>query len=144
MTRSPDVSGTGRFTPRIVYLGLAGLTIVLGLLVHRGVIPFGASATDVLGDALWAAMMVWWISAVVPGAPLLARGGVALGICVAVELSQVMHTPALDAARQTTLGRLVLGSGFDPRDLLAYALGVVAACAGVRYASRTAGLRHDE
>lgn len=121
------MSVTGRIHPRIVYLGLACLTIVLGLLLHRGVIPFGANAKDVLGDALWAAMMVWWISAVVPEARLVARGSVAFGLCVAVELSQLLHTPALDAVRQTTFGRLVLGSGFDARDLLAYAIGVVVA-----------------
>ena len=121
------MSVTGRIHPRIVYLGLACITIVLGLFVHRGVIPFGAIAKDVLGDALWAAMMVWWISAVRPDARLVMRGSVAFGICVAVELSQLLHTPALDAIRGTTFGRLVLGSGFDARDLLAYALGVVVA-----------------
>jgi hypothetical protein len=57
------------------------------------------------------------------------RAAVALAICFAVEASQLVHTPALDALRATTPGRLVLGSGFDPRDLLAYAGGVLAALA---------------
>jgi hypothetical protein len=50
-----------------------------------------------------------------------------LAICFAVELSQLYHAPALDALRETTAGHLVLGSGFDPRDLIAYAAGVCAA-----------------
>jgi hypothetical protein len=38
-----------------------------------------------------------------------------------------VHTPALDAMRRTTAGHLVLGSGYDARDLAAYALGVLLA-----------------
>jgi hypothetical protein len=43
-----------------------------------------------------------------------------------VEVSQLWHAPALDAIRATDIGHLVLGSGFDLRDLLAYLLGVAA------------------
>jgi hypothetical protein len=43
-----------------------------------------------------------------------------------VEVSQLYHTPLLDAWRRTTPGQLILGSGFDLRDLGAYTLGVVA------------------
>ena len=35
-------------------------------------------------------------------------------------MSQLYHTPTLDAIRATQAGQLVLGSGFDPRDLAAY------------------------
>jgi hypothetical protein len=37
------------------------------------------------------------------------------------------HAPWIDALRSTTLVQLVLGSGYDARDLVAYALGVAAA-----------------
>jgi hypothetical protein len=50
-----------------------------------------------------------------------------LVICAAVEASQGLHAPALDSLRATRIGHLVLGSDFDPRDLLAYALGIAAA-----------------
>jgi hypothetical protein len=82
---------------------------------------------DVLGDALWAMMITWWVGAVVPERPILTRCGVALVVCLAVELSQLIHTSPLDDLRRSAAGRLVLGSGFDPRDLLAYTLGVFAA-----------------
>lgn len=113
--------------PRLTYVALAVTTIAIGLWVHRGGLTLSAAARDVTGDALWAAMMVWWVGAAIPTAPALTRGAVALTICVAVELSQLVHASWLDAVRETTLGRLVLGSGFDRRDLLAYALGVVVA-----------------
>lgn len=99
----------------------------MGLLVHLGGIPLGATARDVTGDVLWATMLSWWVGAIVPRAGLVARSLASYGVCVLVEVSQLWHAPILDAARETRLGHLVLGSGFDARDLLAYALGVAVA-----------------
>lgn len=115
------------FRARVSYAMLALATIALGLGVHLHGDAFGPSTRDVIGDALWAAMIAWWVAALIPAASIRARGLVALLICFAVEVSQLYHTPALDALRRTTLGELTLGSGFDPRDLAAYALGVLAA-----------------
>lgn len=103
------------------------MTIGVGLLVHRGGLPLSATLRDVLGDALWAAMVFWWTGVMSPTARIRSRASGALLFCYAVELSQLYRTPALDALRRTTPGHLVLGSGFDPRDLAAYALGVGAA-----------------
>jgi hypothetical protein len=112
---------------RAVFVVLALATIVAGLVVHRGGIPLGPVARDVTGDALWAAMIAWGLGAVAPRRPIVVRSAVALAVCVAVELSQLVHTPSLDVLRTTTLGHLVLGQGFDPRDLAAYTLGVAVA-----------------
>jgi hypothetical protein len=112
---------------RATYVTLALATIGVGLLVHARGAALGPAARDVLGDALWAAMIAWWVGSLAPTARLGPRSAVAYAICVTVELSQLYHAPWLDAVRATTLGRLVLGSGFDPRDLAAYALGVGAA-----------------
>jgi hypothetical protein len=72
-------------------------------------------------------MMAWWVGVLVPRARLVARAGAAYAICVCVELSQLYHAPSLDAMRASPIGGLVLGSGFDPRDLVAYAAGVALA-----------------
>jgi hypothetical protein len=112
---------------RARYVALALGTIALGLVVHLRGAMLPADVRDVLGDALWAMMIVWWTGALAPRATLATRGLAALAVCFAVELSQRLHTPTLDAIRGTTAGHLVLGSGFDPRDLAAYTLGVVAA-----------------
>jgi hypothetical protein len=114
------------FRTRLRYLVLVVTTIAIGLAVHWSSAALNPAARDILGDALWAAMMVWIVSVVTPAARLTARSAAALAICFAVELSQLYHTPALDALRETTAGHLVLGSGFDPRDLIAYAVGVCA------------------
>ncbi len=112
---------------RVRFVALALATIVVGLLVHRGGVPLPGAARDVAGDALWAMMIAWWVGAILPGAPMGRRAGAALGICALVEASQLYHSPVLDGWRQTVPGHLVLGSDFDPRDLAAYAAGVLAA-----------------
>lgn len=109
---------------RIQYISLALLTIAVGLLVHLYGSGIGPNTRDILGDALWAGMIVWLISTIAPQASLVARAAFAYALCVAVELSQLYHPPVLDALRASTAGHLVLGSGFDPRDLAAYAFGV--------------------
>lgn len=112
---------------RTRYIAHALGTIALGLAVHRGGGVLSPVVRDVLGDALWAAMATWWIAAIAPSMRLQWRGAVALAICFVVEFSQLLHFPALDALRGTTVGHLALGSGFDPRDFAAYAGGVLAA-----------------
>jgi uncharacterized protein DUF2809 len=72
-------------------------------------------------------MIVWWIGVAVPQVALRIRALAALAVCFAVESSQQFHTPMLDAIRRTVPGHLVLGSGYDPRDFVAYAAGVFAA-----------------
>lgn len=114
---------------RIAYTGIALCTIALGLAVYGDRRLFTPAWRDVLGDAIWACMMTWWIGAALPRARLLRRGLMALAVCWLVEFGQLVRAPVLDALRATVPGRLVLGTGFDPRDLLAYATGVVAAMA---------------
>ena len=121
---------------RVRYAALAVATMLVGLVVHLvGGSPKPAWR-DVLGDALWAVMMLWLIGVLAPRARPATRAAAALGVCVTVELSQLVHTSTLDALRSTTLGHLVLGSGFDPRDLAAYAAGVLAAALLDRMALR--------
>ena len=111
---------------RLVYAGAALATIVVGLLVHTGTaLPPGPK--DIAGDALWAMMVVWWVSAIAPGRALPARAAVALGIAWTVELTQRYHAPWIDSLRSLRAVHLVLGSDFDARDLLSYAAGIVTA-----------------
>jgi uncharacterized membrane protein YccC len=121
---------------RVRYLVLAIGTIAAGLMVHLGGSFLPPTVRDVLGDALWAMMIVWWMGVAAPRLPLRTRGLLALVVCVGVELSQRYRTPFLDALRGTLPGHLVLGSGYDPRDLLAYATGVVVALALDRWSAK--------
>lgn len=134
---------TSWIRPRLLFATLAAITIVLGLLVHlRGSGVLTPVARDVIGDALYAVMMVWIAGAIAPQLSTRQRWAVALGLCVAIELSQLYHAPALDAVRATLLGHLVLGSSFDWRDLGVYAAGSLAAViieTGIRRGRMKAG-----
>ena len=114
-----------RLRDRSRYLALAFATIIVGLTVHLhgGALP--PATRDVFGDALWAMMVTWVISAVVPKLSLLRRATAAATVCLVVEFSQLVDQPALNAIRRTTAGHLVLGTSFDPRDLVAYLAGVL-------------------
>jgi hypothetical protein len=131
-----------RLRARLWYLAFVIATIGLGLSVHLRATMLSTVARDVLGDVLWAVMSVWCVSVVVPAARLLTRGAVALAVCWAVEASQLYHAPTVDALRATMVGHLVLGSGFDPRDLAAYAAGVLAAALLEAGVSRRRGTSH--
>lgn len=127
MADAPRESRTGWTRRRAWYGGLVLVTLLTGLAVHWRGGWLGAVVNDVAGDALWAAMIVWWAGVVWPAARSAVRAAVGFGVCVAVECSQLWHTPWLDAVRHTPWGHLMLGSGFDPRDFAAYALGVTVA-----------------
>lgn len=121
MSRTPSPLRT-----RVGFVALALSTIAVGLVVHWRGTWLPATLCDLLGDALWAMMIGWWIGAVAPNTRLASRAGLALAICWAVEFSQQYHAPALDGWRLTVPGQLIIGTGFDLRDLGAYALGVLA------------------
>ena len=122
---------------RRAYVALALGTIGLGLIVHSYGSALGPTSRDVAGDVLWAAMIAWLIGAVTPRTDLWKRAIAAVMICWCVEFSQLYHTPSLDTLRDSTVGQLTLGTGFDPRDLFAYLAGVLIA-AVIERATRTA------
>jgi hypothetical protein len=122
--KSPSLP-TGR---RVLFVAFAAGTILIGLCVYLFGTSLNPAARDITGDILWAIMMYWLIGAVFPRIAIGARSVVTYAICASVELSQLFHSPALDVLRATTPGHLVLGSGFDSRDLVAYTAGVLIAC----------------
>lgn len=98
--------------------------IPLGLLTRAG-LPMPALVAAYGGDTLYATLIYLLVALAWPRGPARLVGPIALGICVAVELSQLISAPWLDAVRATTAGRLVLGAGFLWSDLACYAAGVL-------------------
>jgi len=117
--------------------------MAVGLAVHWSGDVLPDIARDVIGDALYAAMVTWWIGAAAPAVAVSHRAALALACCLGIELSQLYHAPALDALRSTSAGHLVLGSGFDRRDLAAYTAGVVGAVLVERALARRSLPRAD-
>lgn len=100
--------------------------IAAGLTVHA----FGADTTlsDITGDALYAVAAFAAGVLVAPRAATLLVAGVAAAWCVGVELLQLTEVPLTLAAWFRPIA-LVLGTGFDARDLVVYlaAIAVTAA-----------------
>ena len=117
-------------------IAAAVVTIIAGLAVHLHGGMLQPDLRDVLGDVLWAMMIMWLVSIALPGIRAASRALLALAICWAVELSQLYQADWINALRSHTLGHLVLGSSFDARDLVAYAAGVLIALILDRLTSR--------
>lgn len=123
--------------PRRPIALLAATTVALGLL-SRADLPMPGIVATYGGDTLYATLAFLLIALLRPGWPAWRIGLLALIACFAVELSQLIRAPWLDALRRTLPGRLVLGSGFLASDLVCYTLGVLFGAAADRLASSAA------
>ncbi|MCK5943084.1 MAG: DUF2809 domain-containing protein [Planctomycetes bacterium] len=105
-------------------LQLAGV-IALGLLSRRVALPgFLAEHT---GDALYAVAAFCATAVVFPAATSRSLVCAAFLFAAGVEFAQLLNWPWLRELRMTSWGALLLGQGFQRTDLVAYAVGAVAA-----------------
>lgn len=92
--------------------------VAAGLGVHL-LLP-DTAATDIAGDALYAAAAYAVIVLIIPRWNPFVVGSAALAWCVGVEVFQLTGIPAL-LGTSFPPAMLVLGTVFDPRDLVVYA-----------------------
>jgi Protein of unknown function (DUF2809) len=76
------------------------------------------------GSALWAIAVYWLIAFLLPEAGPVLLFALACLFALAVEFSRLIPSPALETFRLTFAGRLILGSIFSPRNILAYWLAI--------------------
>ncbi|MGR9344545.1 ribosomal maturation YjgA family protein [Rhizobium leguminosarum] len=118
-------------SPQFLPLAALFLVIVLGLVLRR----FGYAAglpfivVKYGGSALWGAMVYLLVALFVARPRPAVIAVTALFIAISVELFRLYHTPWLDTFRLTTAGALLLGRVFSLWNMLAYAIGIAAACA---------------
>ncbi|MGO7093356.1 DUF2809 domain-containing protein [Rhizobium leguminosarum] len=118
-------------SPQLLRLAALFFVIVLGLVLRR----FGYAAglpfivVKYGGSALWGAMVYLLVALFVTRSRPAVIAVTALFIAISVELFRLYHTPWLDAFRLTTAGALLLGRVFSLWNMLAYAIGIAAACA---------------
>lgn len=79
------------------------------------------------GSALWAISLYWLLGAAFPRRSRLELALTAGLAAAAVEFSRLLHTPGLDAFRESLAGRLLLGRFFALRNIAAYWLAIGAA-----------------
>jgi len=116
-------------TPLRQRLGLIAVTfaiVVAGTALR--LVPVGLPAGTVKygGSILWGAMVYGLVAALVlrPRRRIVALAAL---VALSVELIRLVHVPWLDAFRLTLAGQLLLGRIFSPWNLVAYAVGIVAA-----------------
>ena len=112
---------------RSALLAAMALTIGAGLASRSHASPLPATLGGYPGDALWAMLVFLCLALVWPRAAAVRLALAALALSFAVEAAQLYQAPWIRELRATTAGHLVLGQGFDPLDLLAYAVGVAMA-----------------
>ena len=103
------------------------VSILLGLASRRYPAAIPEFFGKYPGDALWAAMVFFGLSALRPRGSALSVALLALATCFVVEAMKLYQAPWIVGIRHTTLGHLVFGHVFSIQNLVAYAVGVVAA-----------------
>ena len=108
---------------RITLATLAAVTVAAGLLVHR----FGTGILgDVAGDALYATMIYLVIACLLARSSRRLAAALAIVFCSGIELLQLTGLPR-SLAETFPPAALVLGVGFDLRDLIVYATAILIA-----------------
>ena len=100
---------------------LGALALGLYTQVYEG--TFDTWLAREFSGAVYALAWCLGLALIRPNARPLLVGSIATAICFAIELSQLWHPHALEVARATLPGRLVLGSAFMWTDLPYYAAG---------------------
>jgi hypothetical protein len=108
---------------RLPWIVLMAIVIALGLGTRLPALPFPPSFSGYLGDTLWALAVYVGCCLLFPSLSTMKIATLAAMTSLLVEFSQLYHAPWIDSTRSTTLGHLVLGSGFDSIDLVCYAAG---------------------
>ena len=119
-----SVAASGFRRSRLVLSLLALAVIAIGLASRRGYVPFPAALGNYPGDALWAWVVLMCVAWVRPAITRTRLVGWSLLMAFAIEFLQLYQAPWMQALRANKLAYLVLGNGFDPLDLLAYAVGI--------------------
>ncbi|MGY1552325.1 ribosomal maturation YjgA family protein [Microbacterium sp. A588] len=111
-------------TPRrLIVATLAVLTVAVGLIVHE----LGSGIPgDIAGDALYGVLIYLLFVFLIPRGARSLPAALAIIFCTGIEFLQLTDIPARAAAAFPP-AVLVLGAGFDQRDLLVYAFAIIGA-----------------
>lgn len=113
--------GVSRARPRALLALLVLATCALGLACR---LPWAPRVVSLYcGDVLWGSLFFLLLAYAAPRQHTSRLGLAAIALTEAIELSQLYHSPAVDAVRSTRLGGLLLGHEFSWSDVLCVALG---------------------
>lgn len=127
---------------RAAYAAAVLVVIALGLWSRSDAAGLPWAVAKYAGDALWGLVVFLGVGLVLPGLPTRAAAGLAAAVAGAVEVSQLVHAPWLDAVRETLLGGLVFGTPaatFAWGDIAVYLAGIAIGALGERVMRRVGG-----
>jgi hypothetical protein len=100
------------------------ITIPVGLIWRMLPLPFFAWKYG--GSALWTVALYAFIATLLPRLRAATVALVSALLALLVELSRLLHQPALNTFRQTLAGKLLLGRFFSLKDIAAYWITIAA------------------
>ena len=112
---------------RIIYILSLFVIIPLGLATRKFPKFFPEFIAEYGGDTLYASMVYFLISVLLPAKNYWWRISFSIAFCFIIEISQLLHPHWLELIRQTIFGKLVLGAGFLWSDLICFLIGVLLA-----------------
>lgn len=119
-------SMTPKILKKVYICFFLGLSYVgFAILATRGVVPRAFSL--IIGDIAWAAWLYYGAMMIHQKSKNTVKAIVLL--TALIEISQLVQMSGLNALRETLVGKILLGSVFDIKDLLLYAIGIAAAYA---------------
>ncbi len=116
--------------------GLLLGTVVAGLVIRFARLGLPTLVVKYGGSTLWALMVYWIVSALLPSWRLPAVALLTGVLATAVEFAKLYQSPGLDAFRLTLPGVLLLGRFFSGWDIVAYWLAIVAGVFGMSFQER--------
>ncbi len=123
------VDGGASLRLRAIYAALALVVIAAGLAWRWPGLSLPPPVAKYGGSVLWGTMVFLVLRTILPDRPVAAVALLAAMLAAAVEFSQLLHWPWLDAVRRTRIGLLLLGRVFSGWDILSYWIGIAAAAA---------------
>ncbi len=96
------------------------VTIAGGLLIRLGPLGLPRFVVKYGGSVLWALMIYWIVSTLLPWCRVGAVALLAGAVATSVEFLKLYHAPWLDSFRITVPGVLLLGRFFSVWDIVAY------------------------
>ena len=119
-------SGVMRTRSVLLSLALMAITVAFGLAIRFAPLGLPRFLVKYGGSMLWALMVYWVVSSLLPRWRCVPAALLAGTIATAVEFLKLYHAPALDALRLTLPGILLLGRIFSVDDILSYWLAIAA------------------
>jgi len=112
---------------RILSLALIGFGAAAGIFSRQSGNELPGFIALYAGDTFWAFSAFFLIKFFVPALNPVQNSLSALLFSFFIEITQLIHFPALDQIRSTFAGGLALGFGFHWQDLICYVAGVLLA-----------------